>query len=519
MANELILSIDCGTQSVRALLFDSEGTLRAKEQIKFEPYFSSFPGWAEQDPELYWQSACCACKQLKENNPDLWGSIIGVAVTTQRDTCVAVDQNMHALRPAILWLDQRMAKCEKPLPMQQRLLFSAVGMTKTLEITRKKGKANWIRENEPEILEKTYKFLLLSGYFVMKLSGRFVDSVASQIGHVPFDSKRRCWAKPSDFKWNLFDIEPERLPELVEPGTVIGGVTKEAAEQSGILEGTALIAAGSDKGCETLGMGCLSDGDASLSYGTTATVQTTSAHYFEPLQFMPAYPASIPGYYNPEIEIFRGYWMISRFVEEYAQEEAEMAKQRHMKVEALLDEELDKVPAGCRGLMLTPYWGPGLKMPDAKGSIIGFGEVHTKPYIYRSIIEGINYMLLEGMESLEKRSGSGKKIKRVMVSGGGSASDVVCQITADMFDRPTYKGVTSEASGLGAAINGFVGLGVYSNYEVAVSKMVHYAKVFTPDSENAQLYHKLHSRVYKHIYPKLRELYREIQSITDYPKF
>jgi sugar (pentulose or hexulose) kinase len=211
--------------------------------------------------------------------------------------------------------------------------------------------------------------------------------------------------------------------------------------------------------------------------------------------------------------------MISWFKNEFAGEQAQEAQNRGISLEALLDEQLADVPAGCRGLMLTPYWGPGLKMPEAKGSIIGFGDVHTRAYVYRAIIEGINYALLEGMESLQKRSGGSTRINRLMVSGGGSKSEAVCQITADMFGMPVYRGVTSEASGLGAAINGFVGLGAFGSYEEAVKKMVHYAGVCTPEAGNAKLYRELYSRVYRRIYPRLAALYAEIQSITDYPKF
>ncbi len=105
-------------------------------------------------------------------------------------------------------------------------------------------------------------------------------------------------------------------------------------------------------------------------------------------------------------------------------------------------------------------------MPDAKGSIIGFGDIHTRVHIYRAIIEGINYGLIDGMEKIEAKSKT--RINRIMVSGGGSQSDAICQITADMFNRPVYRGQTYEASGLGAAINGFVGMGVFSSYREAV---------------------------------------------------
>ncbi|HQA08496.1 MAG TPA: FGGY-family carbohydrate kinase, partial [Syntrophomonadaceae bacterium] len=341
------------------------------------------------------------------------------------------------------------------------------------------------------------------------------DSVASQIGHIPFDYKRQCWCKSYDFKWRMFGIDQDKLYDLVKPGEIIAGVTAQAAAATGIKEGTPVIAAGSDKGCETLGVGCMNPACASMSFGTTATVQINTQRYLEPIQFMPAYPASIPGYYNPEIEIFRGYWMISWFKKEFGLREMMEAEQRGVPPEEVLDEKLADIPPGSQGLILQPFWTPGLKMPEAKGAIIGFGDVHTRAHIYRAIIEGINYALLEGLENLEKKSKV--KVRKIAVSGGGSQSNAICQITADMFNRTVVRGQTYETSGLGAAINGFVGLKVFNSYEEAVNHMVHYTSAFEPDPKNARLYRELYERVYCKIYPRLESLYQEIKEITHYP--
>ena len=519
MGHGLILSIDCGTQSIRALLFDDKGNLIAKEKREFEPYYSNYPGWAEQDTKVYWESCCDVCQKVKQKNPDEWDRIMGVTVTTQRDTCVVVDRDGNPLRPAIIWLDQRMAACSEPLPVLNNIAFSAVGMQRTVNMTRKKSKANWIRENEPDIWNKTYKFLLLSGFFTMKLTGKFIDSAASQIGHIPFDHKNRNWPKSKkDYRWSVFGIEKDKLPDLVEPGVTIAYITEEASNLTGIKQGLPLIASGSDKGCETLGVGCVDRHTASLSFGTTATIQVASDFYFEPIRFMPSYIAALPGFYNPEIEIFRGYWMISWFKQEFAVREMIEAERTGVSPEELLNARLKEIPPGSQGLILTPYWGPGLKMPEAKGSIIGFGDVHTRAHIYRAIIEGINYALLEGMEDIEKRSGNKIKVKKLMASGGGSQSDTICQITSDMFNLPVYKGQTHETSGLGAAINGFIGMGVYKTYKEAADNMVHYSKKFTPNKECVGVYKHLYSRVYKKVYPKLKCLYKEIQCVTNYPE-
>lgn len=516
MDNKYVLSIDCGTQSVRALIFDSVGTLIGKEKLDFIPYFSTEPGFAEQDPQVFWEGICRVCKNLKDNFEDIWDEILSVTVTTQRDTGINLDKNGKVLRPAIIWLDQRMAKCSKPISFKYRVMFSLVGMNKAIEVSRRKSKANWIKENQPYIWDKTYKYLLLSGYFNYKLTGKFIDSIASQIGHIPFNYRKKQWPqKEKDYRWETFGIEKDKLPELVEPGTILGYINKDVSQETGIKIGIPVIASGSDKGCETIGTGCKSLEYVNLSFGTTATVQGMSEKYFEPLRFMPAYPACIQGYYNPEFEIFRGYWMISWFKKEFAAKESIEAKEKGITEEEILNKRLMEIPPGSHGLILQPYWGPGLKSPKAKGAIIGFGDIHTRIHIYRAIIEGINYGLLDGINKIEKKSKV--KVKYVMVSGGGSQSNTICQITSDMLNRKVYKSHTHETSGLGAAIVSFVALGIYPNFHEAVDNMVHYKVVFEPDKDNALIYSKLFNRVYKKVYLRLSYLYSEIQRITNYP--
>lgn len=518
MSKGCVLSIDCGTQSIRGLIFDVDGNLLAKEKVEFEPYFSHNPGWAEQYPEVYWESACLACRKLQQSHPELWTEILGVSITTQRDTGIPVNNNGTPLYPAIIWLDQRMAKCSEPLTAIDNMMFSAVGMKTSIELVRKKSKANWIKENHPDIWQKTYKYLLLSGFLTYQLTGKMADSISNQIGHIPFDYRSKRWPKSqNNYRWRVFGIEADKLPELFEPGKIIGRITQKAAELTGIKEGLPFVTAGSDKGCETLGVGCLSPDTASISFGTTATIQITDQRYYEPIQFYPAYPAVIPGHYNPEIEILRGYWMISWFKREFASRELLEAQQRQISPEELLNELLSDIPPGSHGLILQPYWGAAFKEPEAKGAIIGFGDVHTRAHIYRSIIEGINYALIDGAERIQRKSQT--TIDKVMVSGGGSQSDIICQITADMFNKPVYKGITYEASGLGAAICCFVGLGIYKNYQDAVQNMVHHAKIFQPNTQNAEIYQQLYSRVYKKIYSRLKVLYKEIQDITKYPEY
>ncbi len=191
-------------------------------------------------------------------------------------------------------------------------------MTGTVAYLQAEAEANWIRTNQPEIWERTYKYLFLSGYLTYKLTGRLADSVGCQVGYVPFDYKKLGWAAPSDWKWQAVPMPKEMLVDLVPPAGTIAEITREAAEATGIPAGLPLIAAAADKACEVIGAGCVQPHVGCLSYGTTATINTTHRRYIEVIPLIPPYPAAIPGAYSLEIQVYRGFWMVSWFLEQFA---------------------------------------------------------------------------------------------------------------------------------------------------------------------------------------------------------
>ncbi len=515
MENKTILAIDCGTQSLRAILFSQKGQLLSKAKTEYAPYYSQNPGWAEQDPELYWKSLVTACQKLKKKTPGLFRSIAGVGVTTQRASMVNVDKDGIPLRPAIIWMDQRKSKAVWGQKGLINLGLGILGHKKKIRDIQIQGKCNWIMQNQPRIWENTHKYLQVSGFLNHRLTGNFSDSIASQIGYLPFDYKKQAWAKDYQLSRKLFPIEKDKLPLLIKPGEMLGRITAKAERQCGLKKGIPVIACGSDKGCETLGAGVVTPDMASLSFGTTATVQTLSEKYIEPLQYLPAYPASVPDFYNPEIEIFRGFWMISWFKKQFAHKEVEQAGKLGIPAEEVLNQCLKRTSPGAMGLVVQPYWGAGLDHPDAKGAMIGFGDVHTKDHIYRAVIEGLGFALWEGMEIIQRKTGA--RIEKAAVSGGASQSDEICRITADIFNLPMVKGRTHETSGLGAAILVAKGLGWFTTLGEAVDNMVGVQKIFEPDPGRAKIYKALYSRVYSRMYSALKPLYSHIKDITGYP--
>ena len=253
----------------------------------------------------------------------------------------------------------------------------AAGMLGTLKLQYQKSHCNWIRENEPEIWGKTKKYVLLGTYLNYKLTGKLRDSTASIVGYVPYDFKNRRWKKKNDLVRPVFDIPNEMMCDLVEPGETIGHLTPQAAEDLELPVDLKLIATGTDKACEVLGLGCVNKKRAAISFGTTATITFTTDHYPEPENFIPPYDSILPGHYTPEVEISRGYWLISWFKKEFSQKEVAEAIEKKVQPEEILNQRLKEVPAGCGGLVLQPYFTPNLTMPETKGAVIGLSDMHT----------------------------------------------------------------------------------------------------------------------------------------------
>jgi len=515
LSDDLLLAIDNGTQSVRALVFDLRGELLAKSQVRLDGYQRPHPGWMEHDPEGFWQSLAQACRRLWADGVVRPQQLRGVVVTTQRATVVNLDRDDRPLRPAIIWPDQRRVPVAAPLAWWWEGAFRALGLRDTIASFEQEAEANWIARHEPDIWKRTAKFLLLSGYLHHRFTGRHVDAVGNQVGYLPFDFKKGCWAGPRDWKWQILAVEPAMLPELVPSGTVIGEVTAAAAADTGIPAGLPVIAGATDKACEVIGAGCVTPDVGCLSFGTAATINTTTPRYVETLPFIPPYQAAIPGRYNTEVMVSRGYWMVSWFAEQFGLPERQRAELSELPTEAFLDELVATTPPGAQGLMLQPYWNPGVRVPgpEARGGVIGFTPVHTRAHLYRAIIEGLAYALREGKERIERRSGT--PITRLRVAGGGSQSDAAMQITADVFGLPAERPALYEASGLGAAILGSVGLGLHPGFDAAVAAMARPGRLFEPVPAHARMYDALYRRVYLRMYKHLKPLYEDLHALAD----
>lgn len=510
-----VIAIDSGTQNIRAILFDRNGNEVASAQAPIEPYFSLHPGWAEQDPADYWTKLCRATRALMKKVKISPEAIGAVGITSQRTTFITVDRDGKPLRPAIVWLDQRKNENPPPLSLAARAVFSLPVISGPIDYVRQNSKYLWIKCNEPEVYRKTARFMLITGWFVKKFTGEFRESRGMVNVLWPIDLKKFDWYTQKII-YEAFGLVPEHLPELCDQDRVLGHITKSASRETGLPEGLPVVVGGGDKQSELLGAGGLDSRTGVISFGTFTTLDIITRKYVSDKQWrFFAWPGAVPGTWNIETYINRGFWMVTWFKQEFGLREAIEAEKRGVDPETVLDEVIRAIPPGCMGLMLQPHWGAPANDQFAKGSIIGFGDVHTRAHIYRAILEGLGFELRRLYEII--RSETGITLEELRVGGGGSKSDVAVQIAADIFDLPVSRMNTSEIGSLGAALSAAVGSGMFSSFEEAVSSMVRKVRTFTPNPVSQRIYNELFHRVYLRTYEKLEPLYKDIASITGYP--
>lgn len=508
MKDEMLV-VDIGTQSLRASIIDKEGHVLDFSKQKYEvPYYSPKEGYAEQNIDYYMDELCFATKELEQNRPGILSEIQGMVMVCFRDSSVILDENKKPIRPAIVWLDQRITQIphQKNLKWYEKLLFHIIGMNDAVKYNSERTVSFWYIKNEPDNWKKMKYYVPFGAYFNYKLTGNLCVSSADCIGHYPVDFKKGKYLPSIHPKINVFKIPLNSLPKMVPTGSVIGKVTKEFSEKSLIPEGTTVYASGSDKSCETFGNGAIDKDVASISLGTACSIDVVDTRYSEPEKFLPSYQTPYQGAYDLEVQVYRGLWMIKWYVDNFGDTDKAEAQRLGVSIEEYLNRKIETIAPGSDGLVLQPYWGPGLKRPNAKGSIVGFSGVHTRFHLYRAIYEGIAFALREGLDEIMKKTH--RKPSKLIVSGGGSSSEVMLHIIADVFGIPVYKAADSEASSLGAAMSGFLFSNVYATPKEAVSHMVKEGTRIDVNPKNHEIYDRLYKKVYLKMYPSLKKIYR-----------
>ncbi len=500
-----IMSIDVGTQSTRAVVLNPAGQIIANERLISEPYYSLQPGWAEVKAESVWENVCLVTRRLADQMGGDIKKIKACGVTANRDNIVALDEDSNCIRDWLTWLDKRTTD-----QAIDDLVKTFTPPEKIIYLTRKscfdsvisRSKFNWFKYNEAETHQRAKRYCTMSGLLTQKLTGKFHDSVGMQSGILPFEAKKFRYYE-WDFIYKILGVRREQLADkLFQSGEIMGYVTEEAAEASGLPRGLPIVATGGDKQCEALGSGALSENEAVISYGTMAVISLISKKYLQSgnLTFY-TFPSTLPEHWNLEFDLYTGYWLVSWFCKHYALEQdyPEFLKQ--------MNREAADIPAGSNGVFVYPYWASQPELyPCARGSIIGLTDRHQKANIFRALLEGVAYSLKDGLNLLQKNSK--EKVRKIYVVGGGSNSDVAMQMTADVFNIPCIRLKHKEVCAIGAAIPAGVAVGIYENFGEAVSALVEEKDVFAPIEQNVKVYNDIYDNIYDQLYKKNEPIFR-----------
>lgn len=403
------------------------------------------------------------------------GGLIGVGIGGIRCCRVLLKKDGTLAQPVISWMDARTA-----VPYEH---------------------------TNPEVAYVTST----TGYLSCRLTGEFKDCIGNAFGEWPVDMETWNWSEDEEVI-RKYQIPREMLFEAVGPGEILGHVTKAASEKTGLPEGLPVVSVTNDKAVEGLGAGLVNDQTAVISLGTYITLMIQGKELPKDPKALWAIISSVPGKYLYEsYGIRRGMWTVSWFRDLFGDGLMQEAAKQGLSPEELLNKKAEKVPAGSDGLMTVLDWLANPWEPYKKGIMIGFGAHMDEAYMYRSILEGIAYTMKNNCDAMCEELG--KPLKEIVISGGGSNSDLFMQIFADIFNVPAKRNVVNESASLGAVINTAVALGEYESYEKAVEEMLEIKDVFMPIEKNAQLYQKLNQRAYKNMANYTDGVLKEIYNV------
>lgn len=508
---DLILAIDSGTQNVKAVVFDLDGRVRALSRLAHEPDSTPHPRWVEHDAEDYWDKMCRATREaLSAVGRDVC-DLKAVGLTSQRGTTIPVDADGAVLRPAIVYLDNRVTEGLPGVGGFWGLFFAAIGRKTAIQYVRSHSKFLWIKTHQPEIYDRTRTFFQVASFLNFRLTGRINESVGMMVGMFPMDYKKLAFY-PQKGIHDVFGVTPARLPELIAPLGITGHITKEASEKTLIPEGLPVIVGGGDVQAGVVGTGVSDEHEAALVLGTTIDFDIPTRRFIndEKLRFL-CWPAAVPDSYILESGVGGGFLTVTWFTNELAHYETQLSKERGTSPEELLDEAVKNIPAGSLGLMVQPYWTPPFHRVAARGAIVGLTMAHSRAHIYRAILEGFAYEIRAGYEVMAEKSGV--PIREIRVSGGGSKSDAVLAIIADVLGVPALRMEVEESSALGAALCAATGSGIFQTLTEGIERMVHVKQRFEPNPSNREVYETMY-RCYQEFYPRVDDLYRKTETIA-----
>ena len=488
-----LLGIDVSTTGVKALLVDQDGNVVGSANAE-HPLSTPHPLWSEQDPAEWWKGARQSIQQVLKDTGIPGEEVQGVGLTGQMHGLTMLDENGQVLRPAILWNDQRTAaQCDE---IRERL-----GKQRLIEITGNDAltgftapKILWVKENEPEVFQKTRHILLPKDYVRYQLTGDFAVDKADAAGMILLDIKTRDWSVEM---LEALGIPQEWMPKTYEGPAVTGAISEAAAKDTGLKAGTPVVAGGGDQAAGAVGAGAVRQGVVSLALGTSGVVfATTEQPYIEPEGRLHAFCHSVPGKWHLMGVMLSAAGSLRWYRDTLAP---------GVSYDDLL-EPAKNVHVGSEGLLFLPYLtGERTPHPDplARGAFVGLTVRHGLPEMTRAVLEGVAYGLRDSFE-LIKSSGL-ESIRQVRVSGGGARSALWRQILADVFNAELITVNTTEGAAYGAALLAGVGTGVWSSVDEACQATVKQTGCTSPNPEAVKQYEQGYS-LYRQLYPALKEI-------------
>jgi xylulokinase len=496
-----ILAHDLGTTGNKASLFDDRGHPLASAFARYETAYPR-PGWAEQDGADWWQAVRASTRELLGESGVSPADIAVVSFSGMMNGALAVDGAGDPLRPAIIWADQR-ATAEAAFLAECcgfETVYRRTGHRPGASYTA--AKILWIRKHQPELYRRAHQFLQAKDYAAYGLSGVFATDYSDGSGTNLFDLERREWALDII---EALGLDPHKLPPALPSSTIIGHVTPRAARETGLLAGTPVVIGGGDGGCATVGAGSVQPGDAYNYIGSSSWIAVTAerplvdpqmrtftfAHLDPQLYFPTGTMQSAGGSFDWLERLLRG---------------PEPGEGRRGGEDRLYDElsrAAAEVEPGSGGLLFLPYligersphWNP-----LARGAFVGLTMSHSRPEMARAVLEGVAFNLKMILDAFLEQ---GAAIQAMRLIGGGARSPLWRQILADVYGLPILRpALLTEATALGAAIAGGVGVGLFPDFSVA-QQMVRVEEAEHPDAVAQTRYAQL--------YPLFQEAYQALE--------
>jgi xylulokinase len=484
-----VLGIDASTTATKAVLIDEAGAVAGVGTSEYT-FEAPHPGWAEQDPRLWWDGAVEAIGRAMAATGAAGADIMAVGLTGQMHGAVLLDERDEVLRPAILWNDQRTAgACDE--------IREAVGRERLIAITGNDAltgftapKLVWVRDHEPDIWAGIAHVLLPKDYVRLRLTGDHAMDKADGSGTILFNLAGREWS-PAILE--ALRIDPAWLPPTFEGPEVTGAVSATAAAATGLRAGTPVVAGGGDQAANAVGTGAVDAGVVTLSLGTSGvTFAAAREPVIEPAGRVHAFCHAVPGRWHMMSVMLSAAGSLRWFRDALAP---------GVEFGALVDEAAD-VPAGAEGLLFLPYLtGERSPHPDplARAAFVGLTVRHERRHLTRAVLEGVTFGLKDGLDLMID---AGVPVPgQIRASGGGTASALWRQILADVLGAEIATVSTTEGAAYGAGLLAAVGAGWHATVDDATGALVSVAPAASPGPDAAR-YAELHA-AYSGLYPAL----------------